>query len=220
MEAAKKIAKEKRIIDAASQVLADVGFANARMDDIAKAAGITKVTLYSYFESKDNLYMAIMYRAFQALTDNFYDTVNRHKDQSGLDATIAILNSFIEFCDSNYLFAEAILDYFSMIRKISREEKLGHGKSQISQSIYFAKLQDLQNLPLKLTVKEMERGIVDGSIRSDINCMLHAIHGWTVVVGYIKLISATPQDYALVLNVNLKSLKSLSLDIARKALAT
>ena len=48
--------------------------------------------------------------------------------------------------------------------------------------------------------------------------MLHAMHGWTVVVGYIKLLSATTPDYALVLNVNLKSLKALSLDIARKAL--
>ena len=218
MEAAKKIAKEKRIIEAATGVLAEYGIASARMDDIAKAAGITKVTLYSYFESKDNLYMAIIHRAFQALTDNFYDTINRNKDESGLDATIAILNSFIEFCESNFLYAEAILDYFSMIRKISREEKIGKTKNPISEGIYFAKIQDLQNLPLKLTVKEMERGIKDGSIRSDINCMLHAMHGWTVVVGYIKLLSATTPDYALVLNVNLKSLKALSLDIARKAL--
>ncbi len=33
------------------------------MEDIALDAGITKVTLYSYFKSKDNLIMAVTYKA-------------------------------------------------------------------------------------------------------------------------------------------------------------
>ena len=89
----------------------------------------------------------------------------------------------------------------------------------VAKSSYFNRIQDLQNLPLKLTVKEMERGKLDGSVRPDIDCMLHTLQGWTMVVGYIKLLSATGKNEAPLLNVNLKSLKSLSLSFAEKALA-
>mgnify|MGYP000548050276 CR=1 FL=1 len=34
----------------------------------------------------------------------------------------------------------------------------------------------------KLTVKEIERGKADGSIRPEIDSMLHTIQGWTMVV--------------------------------------
>ncbi len=219
MDPSKRRKKEQGIIDAAIEVLNDTGFQSSRMDDIAQAAGVTKVTLYSYFDSKDNLYMAVIYRAFQALTDVFYATIDANKEESGLVSTIAIFESFFNFCERNYLFSEAILDYFSLIRNISRGVESQNGASNISQSTYFNRVRDLQNLPLKLTVKEMERGIEDGSIKSGIDCMLHTIQGWTMVVGYTKLMSATVKNQAPLLNVNLKSLKTLSLEFAEKALA-
>jgi len=74
MELSKKQIKENRIIDAAAKLIGEVGYRNAKMDDIAKEAGITKVTLYSYFQSKENLYLALIYRAIQALTEAFYAT--------------------------------------------------------------------------------------------------------------------------------------------------
>ena len=216
MDPSKKQKKEKKIVDAALDYLANHDFRSARMDDIAKAAGITKVTLYSYFDSKDNLYLAIIYRAFQALADVFYATIEENKKHSGLVSTVAIFESFFNFCERNHLYSDAILDYFSMIRTISKEN--GQAQQNITSSAYFNRLQDLQNLPLKLTVKEMERGIADGSIKPGIDCMLHTIQGWTMVVGYIKLISATRSNQSPLLRVNLKSLKTLSLEFAEKAL--
>lgn len=219
MDPAKRQKKEAKIIDAAITVLADAGFHKTKMDDIAKAAGITKVTLYSYFDSKENLYLAIIYRAFQALTEVFYSAIDQNKDQTGLVSTNAIFESFFNFCERNFLYSEAILDYFSMIRGLTRENSANNGGQSTMQSSYFIRIQDLQNLPLKLTVKEMERGIEDGSIKPEIDSVLHSLQGWTMVVGYIKLLSATGKNEAPLMNVNLKSLKSLSLSISQKALA-
>lgn len=219
MDPAKRQKKETKIIDAAISVLADSGFHKTKMDDIAKAAGITKVTLYSYFDSKENLYLAIIYRAFQALTEVFYSAIDQNKDQTGLVSTNAIFESFFNFCERNFLYSEAILDYFSMIRGLTRENSASNGGQSTMQSSYFIRIQDLQNLPLKLTVKEMERGIEDGSIKPEIDSVLHTLQGWTMVVGYIKLLSATGSNEAPLMNVNLKSLKSLSLSISQKALA-
>ncbi len=49
--------KERRsqIIEAATAVFAHLGFDKARMDDIAKKSGVSKGTLYLYFESKDDI---------------------------------------------------------------------------------------------------------------------------------------------------------------------
>lgn len=216
MDRAKKLAKENNIIVAAEQVFGKVGFHNAKMEDIAQAAGITKVTLYSYFQSKENLYMAIIYNAFQALTEIFYSTIDESRSKSGFEGTLAIFNSFYLFCENNFLYSEAMLDYFSIIRNITRANT--EGESSLSESIFFNKIQDIQNLPLKLTVKEINRGISDGSIKKDIEPMLHTIQGWTMVVGYIKLLIASGNNDSSLMNVDLKSLKKMSLHMAEKAL--
>jgi TetR/AcrR family transcriptional regulator len=49
-----------RILEAAEQVFAKAGFAGARTDDIAAAAGVNKALLYYYFESKEGLYEAVL----------------------------------------------------------------------------------------------------------------------------------------------------------------
>lgn len=216
MDRAKKLAKENNIIVAAEEVFGKVGFHNAKMEEIAQAAGITKVTLYSYFQSKENLYMAIIYNAFQALTEIFYSTIAESRTKTGFESTLAIFTSFYQFCENNFLYSEAMLDYFSIIRNVTRGNT--EGESSLSDSIFFNKIQDIQNLPLKLTVKEINRGMNDGSIKKDIEPMLHTIQGWTMVVGYIKLLIASGNNDSSLMNVDLKSLKKMSLLMAEKAL--
>jgi AcrR family transcriptional regulator len=49
-------AKRRQILDGARQVFLDRGFDGASMGDIAKAAGVSKGTLYVYFKDKDDLF--------------------------------------------------------------------------------------------------------------------------------------------------------------------
>ena len=44
----------------ARQVFLSAGFDGASMNDIARAAGVSKGTLYAYFNSKDELFEAII----------------------------------------------------------------------------------------------------------------------------------------------------------------
>ena len=44
--------RPKQILDAALSVFADRGLADARLDDIAKRAGLSKGTIYLYFPNK------------------------------------------------------------------------------------------------------------------------------------------------------------------------
>lgn len=59
------------MLDVAERVFAEEGYDGASMDEIARGAGISKPMLYSYFGSKEGLYLALVRRA----TDKFYDSV-------------------------------------------------------------------------------------------------------------------------------------------------
>jgi AcrR family transcriptional regulator len=53
-------AKRRQIMDGARQVFLSAGFDGASMNDIARAAGVSKGTLYAYFDSKEDLFEAII----------------------------------------------------------------------------------------------------------------------------------------------------------------
>jgi AcrR family transcriptional regulator len=52
--------RRAELVDAASAVFARKGFAAASVDEIAKAAGVAKGTVYLYYPSKDDLYWAAL----------------------------------------------------------------------------------------------------------------------------------------------------------------
>ena len=56
----RKEARPEEILTSAIEVLSEVGFANARMIDIAKRAGIAKGTVYLYFKTKDELFEGVV----------------------------------------------------------------------------------------------------------------------------------------------------------------
>ena len=55
----RKEARPGEIVDAALEVFAEKGFAAAKLDDIARRAGISKATLYLYFETKEEIFRAV-----------------------------------------------------------------------------------------------------------------------------------------------------------------
>ena len=59
----RKQARPGEILDAALKVFAQKGFAAARMDDIAEEAGITKGTIYLYFENKEAMFKSLVREA-------------------------------------------------------------------------------------------------------------------------------------------------------------
>lgn len=52
--------KRRQILDGAQKVFMDLGFDGASMNEIARAAGVSKGTLYVYFADKSRLFEAIL----------------------------------------------------------------------------------------------------------------------------------------------------------------
>ena len=56
----RKQARPSEILEAALKVFAEKGFAGARMEDIAGRAGVTKGTIYLYFENKEDVFKTLV----------------------------------------------------------------------------------------------------------------------------------------------------------------
>lgn len=56
----RKDARPQELLDAALDLFVERGFAAARLDDVARAAGVSKGTLYLYFSSKEELFKAVV----------------------------------------------------------------------------------------------------------------------------------------------------------------
>ena len=62
----KKTFSIERILNAASEVFSDMGFAGARMDEIAHRAGLNKAMIYYRIGDKKALYEAVLHNFFSA----------------------------------------------------------------------------------------------------------------------------------------------------------
>lgn len=54
------VARREQLLDVALDVFARAGYHGASMNDVAEAAGVTKPVLYQHFESKRDLYRALL----------------------------------------------------------------------------------------------------------------------------------------------------------------
>jgi AcrR family transcriptional regulator len=73
----------QRILKAAATIFSEVGFAGARVDEIAKCAGVNKATLYYHIGDKQALYDQVIHSLFGDAADRFERNVG--KAQSPVD---------------------------------------------------------------------------------------------------------------------------------------
>lgn len=71
------------IIAAALTLFAERGFAATKLDDVAKAAGISKGTVYLYFATKEDLFRAIVRQELVQSLELAEQAIKNYKGESG-----------------------------------------------------------------------------------------------------------------------------------------
>jgi AcrR family transcriptional regulator len=90
------------ILDAARRVFASRGFSEATVDEIASAAGIAKGTVYLYFPSKKDIYLAALMQGFTEL---------QVRTREAMDAADGIRAKLRSFVATRLAYAEANRDF-------------------------------------------------------------------------------------------------------------
>lgn len=66
-------ARLERVLDAAGELLARFGYQRVTVDDVARAAGIGKGTVYLHFRTKEALFLTVLLRGHRAVTGDLAD---------------------------------------------------------------------------------------------------------------------------------------------------
>jgi AcrR family transcriptional regulator len=69
-----------RILDAAFEAVATFGLSRLTVDDVARMAGVSRQTVYRYFDSKDDLIVALVAREEEAFLEGVREAHARHAD--------------------------------------------------------------------------------------------------------------------------------------------
>ena len=127
--------KRERILRAAVDVFAEHGYFNAKVAQIAKAAGVADGTIYLYFDGKEDLLITIFRehtRNYLRALEQQMANVNRaeerlriairhHLETLGRDRALAVVSQ-VELRHSlkfmSLLSQEEVADYLNIIRKI------------------------------------------------------------------------------------------------------
>ena len=73
-------AKRRQIVHGAREIFLAKGFDAASMSDIARTAGVSKGTLYVYFENKEQLFEAIVHEECQVHAESAFELDHANRD--------------------------------------------------------------------------------------------------------------------------------------------
>ncbi len=153
--AKRKLERREAIVDAAARVFQDKGTNAATMDDVAEAAEVSKGTLYLYFSSKDDLFVALTHRPLDAVLRRFESL--EKDDVDGL----TLLRGLVDV-HSSVIHAHATqmrVAFASMCGGFTPDP------SAASLHEYSDRIERLR----VAYVGAIERGMSDGSLRADLN---------------------------------------------------
>jgi AcrR family transcriptional regulator len=149
----------REILDVATREFADQGFAGARVDEIAARTRTTKRMIYYYFGGKEQLFVAVLERAYATIR-----AAEQEIDVDHLDPVAAIR----QLAELTFDHHESHPDF---IRLVSIENI--HRAEHIAGSEAFAGL----NTPvLDLIARILDRGRTEGVFRREIDAVdLHMV---------------------------------------------
>lgn len=93
--------KKDEILEKALELFANQGYFGTSMDDIAKAVGIKKASLYSHFPGKESIFSAIFNNILEDYEKFIDDLVNGSKNASCRDRLTGIFEGYVKNCRNN-----------------------------------------------------------------------------------------------------------------------
>ena len=88
--------KRNRILDVAAELFATRPFHKVLLNDVAVEAAVGKGTLYTYFENKEALFLAVLYSSFEKLVDRLRRCVEADETGSPRELMETIVGELVQ----------------------------------------------------------------------------------------------------------------------------
>ena len=198
--------RREDILDAAQRVFFEKGLATATMDDIAEIAELSKGTLYLYYKSKEDLYLAVMMRGMQILLDMFSKITKSAESPAKM---------LIRLSDAYFAYFDSHRDYFRMMHFLQTpqfhkqvSEELMHSCSILNQDIW------------ALANGILQRCIDGGILRKDINPTQVGLILWSSATALMLRLDSEHEVWTKIFNIDLAQTLRLSNSLLFDAICT
>ncbi len=170
----------ENIVSAASTLFMEKGIGATSMDDIAKAAGYSKATLYVYFENKEEIIGILVLNSMKKLDDYISSALVRHETTKA---------RYDYICCGLVQYQEEFPFYFKMVLDKINIDFENCDYLPEEKETYLIGEEINQKIKLFLL-----SGMEQGDLRDDLEIMPAIFNFWGMLSGIIQLAS-TKEEY-------------------------
>ncbi len=147
--------RHQELVEAATAVFIRQGYANTRVADIATAAGVAKGTVYEYFHSKEELFLAVFSWINDGITERIEEEIGHVDTALGqLEALFRVAGDIVAEHPDLYAMT---LDFWAASRGTAVRERLGEA------------CETLYDEHRSLIADILRRGQASGELRPDLD---------------------------------------------------
>lgn len=198
-----KAQKKQAFLNAAEKLFSEKGFENTSIEEVVKQAGLTKRTLYQYFQSKEDLFYAVALKGARLLADAAFEAMERGenaRDKIRL-VNLAHLSFYREYPDS-FL----ILNY------------LPANQQNIEASPHYQEIKRLDAARMESLGSLIAAAASDGSINPDLDLKKAVFFGFFSAFSLLYTVAFTGKDTWKALSMNEDEFLKFCLDLYVDAL--
>jgi TetR/AcrR family transcriptional regulator len=188
--------RKEEILDAAQKVFFEKGLATATMDEIAEAAELSKGTLYLYYKSKEDMYLAVMMRGMDVLY-KIYEPIVASED-STIQKLVKFGVTYKDFFHSHRSFFRMF--YFLQAPQFHKQvsEEMRQACSVESRRMW------------DLLIGLLRGGMEEGAFRSDLNPVEVAIILWSSATALLLRLDSEGETWKERMNIDLEHVLEIS----------
>ncbi|HEY6951157.1 MAG TPA: TetR/AcrR family transcriptional regulator [Bacteroidota bacterium] len=188
--------RREEIVDAAQKVFFDKGLQAATMDEIAETAELSKGTLYIYYKSKEDVYLAVVMRGLQILHDMF---------ESRIRSEGQVVKAMIGLQETYYEFFKTHRNHFRMLHYLQTPQFHRQVSDEMKQScaVVNKKMWDL-------VIALIQRGIDESILVSHLNAAELGIFLWSGATQLMIRIDTESERWQMGMKIDLERVLRVS----------
>lgn len=200
--------RREAILAAASNVFLERGVSGATMEDIAREAELSKGTLYLYFASKDELFLAIALCALGELAERLAQVERRVQEAGGDGRAVCteLLRCYVRFAVENQSRFRVAMSWLSSSHRIAGDSSSFPEYQRAIQSV------------LQCAVRALTRAKDEGGLAFEGSAERVAMQMWGAAVG-LALVEQSAQEVLRRIGTSVP-MEGLAEDFAQRLVAS
>lgn len=198
-----KAQKKEAFLNAAEKLFAEKGFENTSIDEVVKLAGLTKRTLYQYFQSKEDLFYAIALKGARQLYEASIGALDRGEN---VREKIRLANL------AHLSFYKEHLDLFQILNYIPANQQ------NIQASPHYLEIKQLDAARMNYLASLIAAGVSDGSINPKLDMKKAVFFGFFSAFSLLYTVAFTDKSIWKALSIEEDEFLNFSFDLFVAAL--